>query len=154
MPRVTHEETDRVLACPDCDGAGDLYKRTGNGNAYVGDVEEPYRCQKCGATFSEPVDRPAKGVTGGAVTDEELLSDLKAVCDSLNGGVTRREYDELGNHAASTVIDRWGWNNAIKKVGYTPNKAMGGGGPAHGLKLQRMDPTDIGLSPVEESDTA
>lgn len=70
MPRVSHDDPDRVLACRHCDHAGDIYQRTGNGNAHVGDPEAEFRCQKCGATFDEPVDRPAREWKPGAKNSE------------------------------------------------------------------------------------
>lgn len=65
MPRVTHDAEDKVLACPECDTAGDIYRRTHRGNAYVGNPDEEFSCGRCSASFSEPVERPTKPPSGG-----------------------------------------------------------------------------------------
>lgn len=65
MPRVTHDSDDMVLACPECDTAGDIYQRTHNGNAYVGDPDEEYSCGQCSASFGEPEERDRKPRAAG-----------------------------------------------------------------------------------------
>jgi len=54
--RITHDESDRVLACPACDHAGDIYHRVGSNRKGTA----PYRCMKCHTNFDEPVDRESR----------------------------------------------------------------------------------------------
>jgi DNA-directed RNA polymerase subunit RPC12/RpoP len=65
MPRVTDAPEGMVVACPECDAAGDVYRRTQTGNPYVGDPEAEYSCGKCSATFEEPNIRAKKARSGG-----------------------------------------------------------------------------------------
>lgn len=62
MAPVTRVKTARagyVVACPECDKAGDVYLRRGS-NTYIGDPDADYACGKCSATFDEYVERPVK----------------------------------------------------------------------------------------------
>jgi transposase-like protein len=52
-PNVTHPDDDRVYACPECDRAGNMWRR--EGRQY--DADERYRCHDCGAEFGDPVER-------------------------------------------------------------------------------------------------
>jgi DNA-directed RNA polymerase subunit RPC12/RpoP len=54
--RVTHDTDDRVLACPECDKAGDIYERRGS-NAQG---DERFRCGQCSHRFEDPTDREAR----------------------------------------------------------------------------------------------
>ena len=65
MPRVTDAPEGMVVACPDCDTAGDVYRRTKTGNPYVGDPNDKYSCGKCSSTFDEPNVRQEKPRSGG-----------------------------------------------------------------------------------------
>lgn len=58
MPRLIHGDDDRVLACPECDEAGDVYKRTHKYKTF----DPACICHKCGAEFeeSEIVDRESQ----------------------------------------------------------------------------------------------
>lgn len=57
--RVSSDEDGVVIACPECDKAGDVYRRH-RSNTHIGDPEDPFACGKCSATFEEPVERPPK----------------------------------------------------------------------------------------------
>jgi predicted RNA-binding Zn-ribbon protein involved in translation (DUF1610 family) len=74
MPRHIHDADDRVYACPSCDGAGEVYRRT----HATRDYDKPFKCHKCGHEFEEPIDREAKpspvgDADGGAPEDEDGL---------------------------------------------------------------------------------
>lgn len=56
MPRHIHEADDRVYACPNCDGAGEVYRRTHENKDY----DHPFRCHKCGNEFDDVVERDAR----------------------------------------------------------------------------------------------
>lgn len=73
MPRVKCDDEDKVLACPECGLAGDIYERTHTGNPYVGDPDDRFSCGLCSASFEEPVVRPPKRGTGGGVSKLERL---------------------------------------------------------------------------------
>lgn len=64
MPYV-RPDGDRVAACPECDGAGEVYERQDPNDL-------PYACHKCGATFIEPVYREARTWTPGASNGDEM----------------------------------------------------------------------------------
>jgi len=70
MPRHIHDDDDRVYACPSCDGAGEVYRRT----HATRDYDHDFKCHKCGHVFDDPVDRPAKASpvpSGGAGVPED-----------------------------------------------------------------------------------
>ena len=56
MPRYIHDDPDRVYACPECDGAGEVYKRT----HATRDYDHDFKCHKCGHLFDDPIERDAK----------------------------------------------------------------------------------------------
>lgn len=64
-PRVTHEDDDMVLACPECDQAGGIHQRKGNGNA-VTDPEKPYYCEKCKSGIGFVIERESREREGRA----------------------------------------------------------------------------------------
>lgn len=57
--RITTEKEGVVLACPECDHAGDIHRRH-RSNTHTGDPDDPLACGQCGASFEEPVERPPK----------------------------------------------------------------------------------------------
>jgi predicted RNA-binding Zn-ribbon protein involved in translation (DUF1610 family) len=74
VPRYIHDADDRVFACPWCDGAGEVYRRTHKHK----DFDTTFACHKCGNGFEIPVERPAKSSpgnvpNGGAVEDDDGL---------------------------------------------------------------------------------
>jgi predicted RNA-binding Zn-ribbon protein involved in translation (DUF1610 family) len=73
MPRHIHPEDDRVFACPECDGAGEVYRRT----HATRDYDHDFKCHKCGHVFDDAVERPAKAspvpAGGGAPEDDDGL---------------------------------------------------------------------------------
>lgn len=91
MPRVTHDDPDRVLACPDCDRAGNVYERAGNGNSHAGDPEAPFVCHACGATFETPRDRPAREWRPGGGTNEPGSNGIGRVMADM----TVEEFDAI-----------------------------------------------------------
>lgn len=46
--RLTTQDPDTVIACPECDEAGSVFRRR---------TSEGYGCMKCGAAFTEYVER-------------------------------------------------------------------------------------------------
>lgn len=48
--RLTHDEDGKVLACPECDHAGNIIERTAD-NTYAGDPDDDCLCGACGETF-------------------------------------------------------------------------------------------------------
>lgn len=50
-PRLDHPHDDKVYTCPECGSASKIYRRTGNGNATLGDPDDDCVCYDCGATF-------------------------------------------------------------------------------------------------------
>lgn len=60
MPRHVHEDEEMTFACPGCNCAGDVWRRTHPNRNY----EHVYTCHKCGSEFDEPVER-TKRPTGG-----------------------------------------------------------------------------------------
>lgn len=152
MARVVHNDPERALACPSCDSAGQVYERESGSNAYVGDPDDRYSCGACRATFNHPIDRPAYHVTLRA-SDEELLADVERACDEVDRGVSMSEYQELGTYSPSTVRDRIGWNEAIRRVGYEPRPKTGGNCEMRtefGRLMEELSPEDVGLSPIGE----
>lgn len=71
MARHTHPDDDRVYACPECDAAGGIYRRTHQNK----DFDDPLRCHKCGHTFDDDavVDRKSKtpADSGGMIRDDD-----------------------------------------------------------------------------------
>lgn len=58
-------------------------------------------------------------VSGAPVSDDELISDLQRVAQSLNSDtVPQKKYGAIGTFDYSTVIRRFGsWNNALRLAG-------------------------------------
>jgi predicted RNA-binding Zn-ribbon protein involved in translation (DUF1610 family) len=56
MARYIHDADDRVYACPSCDAAGDVYRRTHATREY----DHEFKCHKCGAEFDDAVERDRK----------------------------------------------------------------------------------------------
>lgn len=60
---TTETATDRLVeACRECDGTTNLYEREWKEGGVRVDPDERYRCGECGATFGEPIERPARRV--------------------------------------------------------------------------------------------
>lgn len=49
MPIAKHPDADMVYACPECDTAGQCYRRK--------EADPEYSCHECGATFDNPAER-------------------------------------------------------------------------------------------------
>lgn len=60
------------------------------------------------------------------ISDDELLSDLKKVADSLNKkSVTQLEYKKLGKYSPDAIKDHFGsWFTALEKVGLEKTKNL------------------------------
>ena len=54
--RLTSEKKGHVIACPECDQAGEVIERRGD-NTHAGDPDKDYYCGKCKATFDDYVER-------------------------------------------------------------------------------------------------
>lgn len=78
MPRLNAPTETRVIACPECDSAGNVYERTGGGEAWAGDPDMPYHCQRCGATFEEYVERDRKPQVSGSEAGQTGLGRIMA----------------------------------------------------------------------------
>jgi len=53
------------------------------------------------------------------ISDDELLNDLKRVIQEIEPKkLTQEIYDKKGRFAANTIQHRFGWNNALKKLGF------------------------------------
>lgn len=95
-PRLRHDGDDRVLACPECDLAGEVWKRTHKTRSY----EFECKCHKCGAEFDEDdvVDRePKQSRHGGGRLAKGARKLLEADPDDVtivtDGGTARDEKD-------------------------------------------------------------
>jgi hypothetical protein len=73
--QATADADGEVLACPDCDQAGDIHERK---RAPQCEGDERYRCGKCSALFDDPVRREAKTNTVPAYDDDGLPSGMDA----------------------------------------------------------------------------
>lgn len=72
MPRITHPDDGVVYACPECDVAGGVYRRTHENKEF----DKPFRCGKCREEFEEPVERPPKDTSNGATDPDGLPAQL------------------------------------------------------------------------------
>lgn len=54
---LKHPEKGMTYACPHCDRGGGMYHRKSKRNTHVGNPDDDYRCDKCGKTCNEPVER-------------------------------------------------------------------------------------------------
>lgn len=53
-----------------------------------------------------------------AITDAELLNDISAVAEEIDGPLTRDEYDERGNYTSGAVYNHFeSWNEAKALAG-------------------------------------
>jgi len=57
--RLAAANDDTTVACPECDTA-EVMIRQRYDNVSTGDLDAPYRCQECSATFETAVVRPHK----------------------------------------------------------------------------------------------
>lgn len=73
MVKVTHDNPDRVYACPSCDKTR-IHKRNGGWSSVQPETE--YCCWECGEEFEESdlVDRQARNTTAG--TSKHALPDF------------------------------------------------------------------------------
>lgn len=77
-----------------------------------------------------------------AVTEDQLLADLKRVADKLGYSPSQREYDKHGTHSSHTIKERFDlWNEAKKAAGLSTRTTRR-------LSLEGMNPEDLGLSPI------
>lgn len=90
MPRHIHPDDDKVFACPACDGAGEVYRRTHENKEF----DKPFRCHKCGHEFDDVVERDARewipADEPASPTDDDGLpaaldDDMKEVIRSARG---------------------------------------------------------------------
>lgn len=65
MPRHIHPDDDKVFACPACDGAGEVYRRTHENKEF----DKPFRCHKCGNEFDDVVERESREAVPGDGVD-------------------------------------------------------------------------------------
>ncbi|WP_336328533.1 homing endonuclease associated repeat-containing protein [Halovenus sp. HT40] len=55
---------------------------------------------------------------GRHINTNDLIEDLKGVADTVDGALTKREYDEHGTYSPAAVIDRFdSWNNMKDDLG-------------------------------------
>lgn len=75
MSKLISNNDDLVQACPECDVAGNVYRRTDFEQA---DDDKRFRCGRCNARFDEIVEREAKGPrTGGKASKyEDVLAEM------------------------------------------------------------------------------
>jgi predicted RNA-binding Zn-ribbon protein involved in translation (DUF1610 family) len=66
VPRLTNPDGDEVAACPECDVAGGVWKRT---HPYR-DYDKRFKCNKCGAEFDEVNRRPQKSTPTMTLNDD------------------------------------------------------------------------------------
>lgn len=57
--RLSIDSDGVVIACPECDVAGDIINRRKT-NTYIGNPNDPFVCGKCSATFETAVVRKEK----------------------------------------------------------------------------------------------
>jgi len=78
-PYASHPKDDMTYACPECDQAGNIYRRYSDRRQ----GDELYRCDDCGGRFDSPVERksrqglPESGKTDGDGLPCGLRSDMK-----------------------------------------------------------------------------
>lgn len=92
-PRFTHPDEDLVYACPDCDQAGDVYRRVQDNTCVGGDHE--FVCHKCGTGFERE----------DIVERESRHDPIKAAKMSLATGVDRDTLARKLIEAESEVAD-------------------------------------------------
>jgi len=73
MPRLKHDRPGLTFACPACDRGGQLYERTGNGNA-TDHPDRPLRCENCGVAVFYAIERPMKNRSMGR---QQTLADAQ-----------------------------------------------------------------------------
>jgi len=76
------DKTNIVPACPECDN-GHLYHRKEGRGSPLQDADAEYRCNECGATFDDPVQRDTHTTAGRKAKYQDL--DLDDV--GLSSGV-------------------------------------------------------------------
>lgn len=96
MARIRHDDEGMTYACPECDHAGDIYHRAGNGNAYAGDPDAPFVCHHCSATFTKPKEREARSWQreGGSSAGQNGIGKIMAE-------MTVEEFDAIVNGGES-----------------------------------------------------
>lgn len=72
MPRLKHDRPGLTYACPACDRGGQLYERTGNGNA-TDHPERPFKCERCGVAVQYAIERAKKGSAGDKGIGQKTL---------------------------------------------------------------------------------
>lgn len=79
-------DSDTVRACPECDSTA-LGPRTGRPGGPTSNGPGAYRCNRCGATFDDPVDREPhdpQAETGDGLPvglDPEVKAQIRALKD-------------------------------------------------------------------------
>lgn len=85
-------------------------------------------------------------------TDEEYLQAIRDLAEELEKTPSWREMNEHGDYAAVTITDSLycTWNEAVERAGLVPNECTAENGGGHsGFGLEDLDPSDVGLSPME-----
>lgn len=105
------------------------------------------------ATLQVPseLDRhPAWGDRSECIPAEPLLEDVRRVAEAIGRMPNGEEYCKLGLYHRSTVTRRFDgtWLAVCDALGYEPPASTGGSITA--ARLRRMDPEEVGLSPVGE----
>lgn len=82
MPRLRHDRPGLTYACPACDRGGQLYERTGNGNA-TDHPDRPFKCEHCGAAVRYAIERSKKGQSLGQQQTLDDAQGPKRMVDKL-----------------------------------------------------------------------